>query len=187
MSEKTTNIITCLLGVITLCAICFFWGRSTIDTTPTIEYIKGETVEGAINSGQFIPTKEEKPRIEHRYPIAPFDSAKYAQEVIADYELKRSYSLKAFDNETQGKLELFPTIQFNKLTGFDYSFTPIIQRETFYKERTIQPFGSISYSTLGNIGMGGGLFYHNLGFEYQYQIGFRNRDNGHSFGLKYKF
>ena len=72
-----------------------------------------------------------------------------------DYELKRTYKLTAFDNKTQGKLELFPVIQYNKLSALDYNFTPIIERQTIYKAKAWQPFVSASYSTLNYIGIGG--------------------------------
>ena len=58
---------------------------------------------------------------------------------------------------------------------------------TVQVKRTWQPFISGSYSTFGITGVGGGTFYHNLGFEYQYQYSLRERMNGHQFSLKYKF
>lgn len=176
-------------GVVCL-MVGFFVGRSTIDTTTKVEYIKGPTVSGSVSPTQFIPTKEEKPNIQYRdtgsvkYINVPTDTAA----IIADYEMKRTYSLVAFDNKTQGKLELFPIIQYNKLSALDYNFTPTIERQMVYKTKILQPFGSISYSTLNYVGIGGGVFYHNLGFEYQYQKSFSDKfGDGHSFGVKYRF
>lgn len=176
-------------GVVCL-MVGFFVGRSTIDTTTKVEYIKGPTVSGSVSPTLFIPVKEEKPNIQYRdtgsikYINIPIDTAA----IIADWELKRTYSLVAFDNKTQGKLELFPTIQFNRLSALDYNFTPIIERQTVYKTKVWQPFVSGSYSTLGYVGIGGGVFYHNLGFEYQYQKSFSDKfGDGHSLGLKYRF
>ena len=117
----------------------------------------------------------------------PIDSAAYAKLVIADYELKRTYKLTAFDNKTQGKLDLFPVIQYNKLSALDYNFTPVIERQTIYKTKVWQPFVSASYSTLNYIGIGGGIFYHDIGIEYQYQKSLGSQSNGHLFGVKYKF
>lgn len=51
----------------------------------------------------------------------PIDSAAYPKLVIADYELKRTYKLTAFDNKIQGKLELSLVIQYNKLSALDSS------------------------------------------------------------------
>lgn len=184
--KKATIII--IYGAICL-AIGFFIGRSYIDTEPKMEYVKGATITGSVSPTQFEPIKEEKPDIHYRdtgsikYVNLPADTAA----IIADWELKRTYKLTAFDNKTQGKLELFPVIQYNRLTALDYNFTPIIERQTIYKTKVWQPFVSGSYSTLGYIGVGGGVFYHNLGFEYQYQKNLGNQNNEHSFGVKYKF
>lgn len=192
--KKSTLIVLC--GIVCL-VIGFFIGRSSIDSEPKKEYIKGETLTGSVSPTQFEPIKEEKPDnpllpfIQYRdtgsVRYMPIDSVAYAKLVIADYELKRTYRLTAFDNKTQGKLELFPVIQYNKLSALDYNFTPVIERQTIYKTKVWQPFISASYSTLNYIGIGGGIFYHNLGFEYQYQKSLGSQSNGQLFGVKYKF
>lgn len=191
--KKATIVI--IYGIICL-VIGFFFGRFHIDSEPKLEYIKGATITGSVSPTQFEPIKEEKPEIQYRdtgsikYVNLPADTAA----IIADWELKRTYKLTAFDNKTQGKLELFPVIQYNRLTALDYNFTPMIERQTIYKTKIWQPFISGSYSTLGYIGVGGGVFYHNLGFEYQYNIKVMDIKNNylymrnyHSIGLKYKF
>lgn len=193
MKKATTIVFFGLFCII----IGIFIGRSLIDNDPKKEYIKGETVTGSVSPTQFEPIKEEKPdkallpfvqfRDTASVRYMPIDSAAYAKLVIADYELKRTYKLTPFDNKTQGKLELFPVIQYNKLSALDYNFTPVIERNTIYKTRVWQPFAAASYSTLNYIGIGGGIFYHNLGFEYQYQKSLGNQSNGHIVGLKYKF
>lgn len=188
-------------GVICL-AVGFYIGRSTIDTKTKTEYIKGETVTGSVNPNQFVPIKEEKPLIHYRdtgsvkYVNLPIDTAA----IVADWEMKRTYKLVPFDDKKLGKLELFPVIQYNKLSALDYNFTPIIERQTIYKTKVWQPFVSGSYSTLDYIGIGGGVFYHNLGIEYQYNIDIRKkpyitfpvdnyfkRGNYHWLSGKYKF
>lgn len=177
-----------LFGIVCL-VIGFFIGRSTIDTKTKIEYVRGQKVTGSVSPTQFEPIKEERPVVQYRdtgsvkYINRPVDTAA----IIADWELKRTYKLTAFDNKTQGKLELFPVIQYNKLSALDYNFTPVIERQTIYKTKVWQPFGSVSYSTLNYVGIGGGIFYHNLGFEYQYQKSLGNQSDAHTFGLKYKF
>lgn len=184
--KKATIVI--IYGIICL-VIGFFFGRSYIDSEPKLEYIKGATTTGAVSPTQFKPIKEEKPDIQYRdtgsikYVNLPADTAA----IIADWELKRTYKLTAFDNKTQGKLELFPVIQYNRLTALDYNFTPMIERQIVYKTKVWQPFASGSYSTLNYVNIGGGIFYHNLGFEYQYQKSLGVQSNGHLFGVKYKF
>ncbi len=147
--KKATLIILC--GIVCL-IIGFFIGRSSIDSEPKKEYIKGETVTGSVSPIQFEPIKEEKPNIHYRdtgctkYLSIPVDTSA----IIADWKLKRTYKLTSFDNKTQGKLELFLVIQYNKLSALDYNFTPVIEKAKIW-----QPFISASYSTLNYRGIGG--------------------------------
>lgn len=95
-----------------------FIGRSSIKSEPKKEYIKGEALTGSVSPTQFEPIKE-KPDIHYRdtgsikYLSIPVDTSA----IIADWELKRTYKLTVFDNKKQGKLELFPVIQYNKLSA----------------------------------------------------------------------
>lgn len=211
-------IIVALLSFIIGGIIFFFVGRSTIKTETEISYVPGETVLGSVSNDQFEPVKEEKPEkpifpikeIEIQYidtgGVKTITEPKYVYQVvdtaaiIEDYILKRSYSLTAFDNKEHGKLLLYPTVQYNKLTGMDYDFTPMQRQTNTYKEKVWQPFLSGSYSTLDYVGLGGGVYYHKLGIEYQYNIDIRKkptilpvandyykRGNHHWFSGKYMF
>lgn len=177
-----------LLAMIVCLTVGYFIGRLSIDTELKIDHIKGATISGSVSPTQFKPIKEEKPDIQYRdtgsikYINVSADTAA----IIADWELKRTYQLTAFDND-KGKLELFPTIQFNRLSALDYNFTPMIERQTINKTKVWQPFLSGSYSTLGYIGIGGGVFYHNLGLEYQHQMSLDKDGSGHLFGVLWKF
>ena len=177
----------------------FLIGRASMNTKTKIEYIKQEPVFGSIENSQLQSVKEEIPinpilpvRVDTVYKDSIKTEIKYIVQkvdttaIIADYILKRSYNITAFDSKELGTLKLFPTVQYNQLAGLDYEFTPVLKQMTIYKDKVWKPFLSGSYSTLGNIGLGGGIFYHNLGFEYQYQIDV-GKNNGHLFGLKYKF
>lgn len=192
MKKAEIKRVLVFMAIIAMCSvISFFIGRSTIDIKSITKIEKGETISGSVSPSQFVPIKEEKPEISIlyrdtgsvRYVNLPADTAG----IIADYELKRTYQLTAFDNKTQGKLELFPVIQYNRLTGLDYNFTPMIKTNYIYKDKVWHPFVSGSYSTLGYVGIGGGIFYHNIGVEYQYQIDYRNRNTGHLIGGKWMF
>ncbi|MDR1883080.1 MAG: hypothetical protein LBR26_09930 [Prevotella sp.] len=166
----------------------FFIGKSTVDTEVKTEYVRGEAVTGSVSPTQFEAVNEDRPDVVYRdtgsvkYVNLPADTAA----IIADWETKRTYRLTAFDNE-KGKLELFPVIQFNRLSALDYSFTPVIERQMAYRTRVWQPFVSASWSSIGYTGAGGGVFYHNIGFEYQYLKGLRNGDKGHLLGVKWRF
>lgn len=181
-----------IVGLILGLVIGFFLGRATINVKEEVELVTGETIKGSASAEQFEPVKEEGPK-QSQLPTKPVVKENLTTQIvdtaaiIAEYELKRSYSVTAFDNNKYGKLQLYPTLQYNRLVGMDYDYTPIIEKRTVIKRNTWQPFVSASYSTLDFVGFGGGVFYHNLGFEYQYLKGFRDTNNAHLFGLKYKF
>lgn len=125
------------------------------------------------------------------------DSLPIYRAVYADYIKIRKDHVSIFDIDTLGTLTLDATIQFNRSHGYGYDFKPKIKTiNNNFKPKPITfiPFLSSSYSTTDYLGMGGGFFYHNLGFEYQYQIDLRQnnisfepRGNAHLIGVKYKF
>lgn len=176
------------------CAISFFIGRSTIDTKTKTEYVKGETIKDTV----YIPApySEKKADKENLIPVytkdpegketTELDTIKSKDVTIHDWNLERKYSDLVFDNEN-GKFLYDITVQNNKLSKFNYTFTPIQKVTTTIKERIFQPYVSAGYSTLDIASVGGGFFYHNLGIEYQFQRDFRYNDTGHSLGLKYRF
>ena len=187
-------IFICLIILLVGCAISFFIGRSTIDTKTKTEYVKGETIKDTV----YIPApySEKKADKDNLIPIykkdpegketTELDTAKSKDVTIHDWNLERKYSDQVFNNEN-GKLLYDITVQNNKLSKFNYTFTPIQKVTTTTKEKIFQPYVSAGYSTLDIASVGGGFFYHNLGIEYQFQKDFRYNDAGHSLGLKYKF
>ncbi len=104
--------------------------------------------------------------------------------IIADYIKKRSYDIILFDDNKIGRLEITPTIQYNKIDSIPFVFTPI-HKTTIIRERNqlLVPFVSIGFTNGYGANLGGGFFFKNVGVEYLYQI----PTNEHSFGLKYKF
>lgn len=206
-----------IIIVVSLSILFFFIGRSTIDEVE-VKYVPGETVIGSVPKKELIPVKEEKGegknlpmkrdtiikkiylkgeeklRVDTFYTSPIIDTAA----IIADFQKKRYYEQTLFDNKTEGKLIVYPIVYQNRLTSLDYKFTPM-QREKI-RMKVWQPFVSGSYSTLDYLGVGGGTFYHNLGFEYQYNFDLRRkpnlavsvddyfqRGNYHWFSGKYKF
>ncbi len=174
--------------------IGFAVGRSTFHNDTKVTYSKGETIKDTV----YIPApySEKKADKDNLIPVykkdqtgvetSELDTTKSKDATIHDWNLERKYANLIFDNEN-GKLLYDITVQNNKLSDFKYTFTPIQKVITKTKEKVFQPFISADYSTLDIAGIGGGLFYHNLGIEYQYQKDFRSNSTGHSFGLKYKF
>jgi hypothetical protein len=165
-------------------------GRKTTPAGIQTEYVRLPSIEGSVNSNQLVPYWEE-------IPLSPFLPLKRdtvyrtvsvdTLAIIEDYIMKRYYDITAFDNSQLGKLRLLPTLQYNKLTDLSWELTPVQKQTTVYKGRVWLPFFSTSYSTFGNASIGGGMFYHNLGLEYQYQRSLLDKNEGHFFSLKYKF
>lgn len=200
MEMKGKNIKVALFSFIFGGLLFFLIGKfsSQYKMENSLEY--GQVYNGSVNNDQLKLIKEESvdnpvlplKRIEIRYRDTGRTETKYIYQVvdtaaiIADYVLKRTYDIIAFDDMDKGKLRLFPVIQYNKLEEINYEFTPV-RRTSIYKEKVWQPFISGSYSTLDIVGFGGGLFYHKLGFEYQYQIDYKNMRKGHLLELKYRF
>ena len=191
---KRIYIFICLFILFIGCAISFFIGRSTIDTKTKTEYVKGETIKDTV----YIPApySEKKANKDNLIPIykkdpegmetSELDTTQSKDITIHDWNLERKYSDQVFNNEN-GKLLYDITVQNNKLSKFNYTFTPIQKVTTTTKEKIFQPYVSAGYSTLDIASVGGGFFYHNLGIEYQFQRDFRYNDTGHSLGLKYEF
>ena len=172
----------------------FFAGRSVVRDIAKTEYVKGETVHVTVPVPP--PVSEELPDVA-ALPVLRdtlyIRSIEYVREkvdtaaIIADYLLRRKYEVPLFDNQ-YGKLNLSVSTQYNKLDSVSYRFDPIETVRTVYAKRTWQPFVETSYSTTSDVvGVGGGVFYHNLGLSYEYQYSLRERMNGHRFGLAWKF
>lgn len=170
-----------IIGFIIGGLVCFFIGRSTIDTKTDIKYVKGETVRDWFPIlTPFKVTKPSDPIYKYKENTAIVDTAA----IIEDWITKRDYKQTLFDNNN-GKLDIDFSVQYNKPFNLGYSFTPIQKQTTIYKVKTWQPFVSASYSTLNYVSVGGGFFYHNLGFELRYVTDFNKK--GVDIGLKYKF
>ena len=181
MKKPTTTIIA-------LVAISFFLlGRSSVKQTSEVVYTKGKPVSNTIQVS--LPTKEIT-------PIAPLLPYKYVfidntktevvdtAKIISDYIAERAYSVTLFDN-LHGKLEIAPTIQYNQLTTIPYTFTPI--EKTVFRKQKWALFSTISYNTFNIAGVGGGVYYKNVGMHSKYLWHMRLHQVGHELGVNVKF
>jgi hypothetical protein len=178
----------------------FFIGRATINTKTVVKYVKGETVRDTITI--FKPIREtptdEYPSEFVKTDTVYVDSIQYITSkldsalIAKDFAIKREYHFNVFDNDL-GKFDAMPIVQYNKLSSFAYEFTPIQKQTTIYKEKLFTPFVSVGYNTLGYIGAGIGMFYKNIGLEYNYNIKNYHESyelddkNYHAIKLNYKF
>lgn len=192
--------------VLSACIVCavsgFFAGRSVSNVITDTKYIKGETIHRSIPKIELVPYAVTTPvLLSYRDPVrkdstgkaiitatpANIDSAMVA--TVKDWNLKRSYSKILFDNQ-YGKEDYKAVVQYNELQELSYNFTPITKETTIEKLRTFTPFISASYSTFNIAGVGGGFYYHNVGFELQYLRNYsptRTQDTGFMGSVKYKF
>jgi len=178
-----------------LLAIGFLAGRWTIKTKVKIEYIKGETIRDTIYSEKLVPYKvviPDKPVLimkfdtiripgQPEYIVMKVDTA----QIIAEYIKENSYRNTLFDNQTEGKLTVDAIVQYNKMQRLGYEFTPMQKQITIEKRRILTPFASGSYNSFGYFGIGGGLFYYDLGIGAKYITNFNQ--SGYEIGLQYKF
>ena len=174
--------------IIAITAITFFLlGRASTKQTSEVIYTKGKPVSSSVKVS--LPTKEITPTA----PLLPYkyvfiDNTKTevvdTAKIISDYIAERAYSVTLFDN-LHGKLEIAPTIQYNKLTTIPYTFTPI-EKAVFRKQRWTL-FSTISYNTFNIAGVGGGVYYKNVGMHYKYLWHMRLHQVGHELGVNVKF
>ena len=173
--------------ILAIALTAFLLGRVSVKQTQEVVYTKGETVTDNVHIT--LPTKEIKPF----EPILPYkyifinntqtaivDTAK----IISDYIAERTNSLTLFDN-LQGKLDINPTLQYNKLTALPYTFTPI--EKTVYTRQKWTLFTTASYNTFNIAGLGAGVFYNNIGAHYRYLWNTRLHENGHEVGVNIMF
>jgi hypothetical protein len=183
-------IIAFLIGL----AVGFFLGRESVQKETIVRHHKGEKVTGKVERDilnadvEFVTDIKLIPylywkqdTIRDTVIIVPDTAA-----IIDDYRTKRKYNFVVFDDMT-GKLVAKPTVLHNRLLNFEYEFTPIYKHTITTKEKTIQPFISTSFNTFSDFGIGGGIFYHNIGIEYQYMRDIKYGSDGHGVGIKVKF
>jgi hypothetical protein len=189
--KKASAILLLMLACLTA---GYFAGQLTNEVETKTEYVKGETISDTVYiPAPYAEKKAGKDKLVSVYKedtsgkeTSELDTVKSKEATIQDWNLERKYANLVFDNEN-GKFLYDITVQNNKLSNFSYTFTPIHQVTTRTKEKIWQPFVSGSYSTLGYVGIGGGVFYHKLGVEYQYQRSLNGLFDGHLIGGKWMF
>jgi len=176
------NIIIC----ITILIIGFIAGRLSIGESET-KYVKGDTIRDTLLVDNpydvYIPAN----------PVLPLKPDTINNEVylkvdtlqiIANYIKRNSYKNLLFD-DLNGKLVVSSVVQYNQLENLSYEFTPIQKQTTIIKKRLLTPYISSSYNSFGIVGIGGGLYYHDVGLGAKYITDFERK--GFEVGLNIKF
>lgn len=180
---KSWHIILIIIALV----VGFFVGRKTISTEVTA-YIPQKPISGHVIPVPASESKTKNPELPTKDTVylpgkvvlQIVDTAK----IIEDYQLLRKYSEMLFDNE-YGSFKLSSEVQYNKLQVLDYKFVPIQKVTTISKKNVFTPYIRASYSTLGHLGAGGGIYYYDLGIDIQYQTDFNKK--GIEIGTNYKF
>lgn len=191
-------------GYITTAIIClvvgFFIGRGNkiVKEYHTIEYRQSDPVK--IDVPYPFPVKETHTIINEK--LVPGEKVIVPGEtirdtvfiidtvgVVNDYMMERSYSHTFFNNKEQGKLTVNSVVQYNKQKNIGIDYQPVTKVETIKQiiEPTWTPFLSGGYDTNGSVILGGGIFYHDIGFEYGFNQNLNYDNNSHQFKIKYKF
>ncbi len=184
MKKETLYIIYTLIGFFA----GFILGRQSTESQQSVKYVKGENIENTVKIP--IPYRVEipaKPVYLYKKADTVFNTVAAEIDTAAilnDWITKKSYKQNLFDNQ-YGKLTVDASVQYNQLEFLKYNFTPIQKEISTIKHQTWMPYVGISYSTLNHIGIGGGIFYHNLGIGARYVTDFNQK--GFDFELNYKF
>lgn len=188
-------------------AVGFLASRQFVQIKETVRYVKGDTVTDSIMVPypvtEYIPAK---PNLPMKPDTIYIDSVQAIVQqvdtsaIIADYIVRRDYEIVAFDNKEQGKMVLWPSVQYNKLTGIKFQHEPNIKEITKTIQPKFVPFASLSYNCRNYLGAGGGVFYKHIGLEYKVNVHVGpsfiemiapnlKQDNKlvHEIGLKYKW
>jgi len=184
-----------LISALLLLAFGFLAGRWSVRPKTETVFVQGETVRDTIFSEQLVPYRVEVPA-RPELPLRP-DTIRLpgkpeiiifkvdTAQIIANYVVANFYRETLFDNQKDGRLIISATVQYNRLSQLSYDFTPMQRVTTIERRRVMEPFLSTSYNTFGLFGVGGGFFYHNLGFSGKYITDFERR--GVEVGVKVKF
>lgn len=181
-----------LLILIIVAVASFLGGRATITPTNEVKYIKGETIRDTVplpvpykeyyTKEVLVPMKKDTQYVDGKPVIITMKVDTAA--IIRDYTVKREYQKVLFDNKENGKLTIGMKFQYNKLQdNITYDFTPVTKQ--IQKEKLLIPFIGVDYNSFGYVGVGGGMYYHNVGIEGKFVTDFK--DKGFEIGMKYKF
>lgn len=185
---NTRNITTHLIAILVGVAIGFVFAHQYTEPQQVVRYVKGKTIQRTVQVP--VPYKIEVPS----QPIylyrkgdtvftniaPPIDTAA----ILNDWIVSRSYAHDLFDNQ-YGKLSIDASVQYNQLARLSYNFVPLQKETTIEKRPVWTPYLSVSYSSLNQVGVGGGVFYHHLGIGGRYVTDLKGK--GLEVELKYKF
>ena len=189
ISKYKGYIITAIIGLV----VGFLIGRgqSVVKETHTIEWKIQDPIK--IDVPYPFPVKEVHTIVNEK--LVPGKTIRDTTfiidtvEVVKDYLIERSYSHTFFNNKEQGKLTVNSMVQYNKQKNLSIDYQPVTKVETIRQiiDPTWTPFIGGGYDTNGSVIFSGGIFYHDIGFEYGFNQNLNFNNKSHQFKIKYKF
>ncbi len=179
---KTSHLLAiCML----MLAIGFGLGRWAMPQHEArVEYVSLPPIKGSLREAElrplasnlghslrFIPIYINKaaPLEQESSEVPVIDTLASYRTTVADWNTERLYGSTLFDTPELGTLSWNGSVQYNTMTAFDWSYTPVKQVETVVKRRrVVEPFVRLSYSSFGQLTIGGGIYYKNVGLEVLY-------------------
>lgn len=100
--------------------------------------------------------------------------------IIADWASVREYKETLFDCDTLGRFSFDATIQYNRMTNFEYDYAPVQRQETITvkTKRKFLPYIGAGVDIGGSaIGQGGMFINQDAGFAVQYRYDIKRKEN----------
>lgn len=164
--------VICCIGCL---VIGFVFGRMNVRENEVVKYVPGETVYQTIT--KVVPdTVYKKGELRYKYvyrvdtvykDVPVVDREKTIAATVEDWNNIRDYKKVLFDDD-KGRLLVDLSVQYNELQRVSYAFTPVYKETTVIKRKVIEPFVSASFLDFSSISVGGGVFYHALGFRVEW-------------------
>ena len=159
--DKTKNIIIAIVIIIVIFLTGFFIGRKTIKVEPEvkIQYVELDPIHDTIIN--LVPNETIEPQDTAKiiqdcikkgiytdlFPTKIItDSIKFTSEdtlkIVQDWATSRLYTQTLFDNDTLGTCNVNLTVQYNRLDGIGYKYTPKQKQVDITKTiiKTFEPF-----------------------------------------------
>lgn len=197
----------CLNTLLLACVftgIGFLWGKSK-RSDPVVTYVERPRIGGKTDLWSLLPkTSIEPGEKEIQYVFMPLrdsvrnrgvlgrenegiDTLQAMKATVLDWNTRRDYSHTLFDDPEIGKMDLTFSIQYNKLGDLEWGFTPVQKIVNPAPSPRLSPFVRASVTTLGVVGLGGGVRSGAWGFDLSIIRDTHRGQNGVELGIAYSF
>lgn len=154
------------LGTVLVAVLCFFIGRWTApDPEPVVKYVQLPPITIKKDSSDlrpilvtkpdsivYITVYRDKPDSIKPAPLEPpvradIDTLASYRATVEDWNIERLYQETLIDSDTLGLATLEATVQYNRLTGYNYKYLPVQRQETtIVPGRRLGGYGQINFT-----------------------------------------